>query len=111
MVFETRRLRQLLGVANLSLVENALDPNVLYNLPNVENVPNPPQIGNEKGCYITPMSLDPNSKDEIILQFHLPGTNINDEMLNRLPFSYNVLNYDSDLQTINFSQQLNTLTL
>jgi hypothetical protein len=111
LVFETRRLRQLLGVANLSLVENALDPNVLYNLPNVENVPNPPQIGNEKGCYITPMSLDPNSKDEIILQFHLPGTNINDEMLNRLPFSYNVLNYDSDLQTINFSQQLNTLTL
>lgn len=111
LVFETRRLRQLLGVANLSLVENTVNPNILFNLPNVENVPNPPQIGNEKGCYIVPMSLDPNSKDEIVLQFHIPGTNMTDDVLNRLPFSYDTLNYDSDLQTINFSQQLNNLTL
>jgi hypothetical protein len=74
-------------------------------------VPNPPQIGNEKGCYVVPMSLDPNSKEEIILQYHLPGTSLNDDVLNRLPFSYNTLNYDSDLQTMNFSQQLHTLTL
>ena len=50
------------------------------------------------------MSLDPNSKEEIILQYHLPGTSLNDDVLNRLPFSYNTLNYDSDLQ-------LHTLTL
>lgn len=111
-VLETRRLRQLLGVANLSLVENTVNPNVLFNLPNVENVPNPPQIGIEKACYMVPMSfIDQNLKDDIVLEFHVPGTDKTDEVLNQLPFSYSTLNYDSDLQIISFSQQLNNLTL
>ena len=107
LVLETRRLRQLLGVANLSLVDNRINPNVLFNLPNVENVPNPPQIGNEKGCYVVPMFEEASMhQHENLLQF----LQFTDEMLNQLPFTSETLNYTS-LPPIPVLEEFNARTL